>query len=196
MSTKDHNFVPDLCKKLVKDLGLRSYRFDLRFDKDEFEPDHRYKFSGYNDDIDDLECVIRFLRAEGFAPFCLFGHSRGANDVLLYASTRTLQSRAAEKLLGDDHHHRIQSVASIVELANELQEDDDEKKSSFCTSDSSDAHLLDAEKLLVIAAAPRFDMPRMLTTLFTPDKIDSLEGNDSFPWESQRCVLKCLFYVA
>jgi predicted alpha/beta-fold hydrolase len=86
MSSKDHNFVPDISKKIIQDFGIRSYRYNSRFDRSEFEPDHRYKFSGYNDDIDDLKCVISQLKNDGYTPFCLFGHSRGANDVLLYAS--------------------------------------------------------------------------------------------------------------
>jgi hypothetical protein len=173
MSNRDHNFVPDLCKKLVKEHGLRSYRFDLRFDKDEFEPEHRYKFSGYSDDIDDLECVIRTLRMEGYTPFCLFGHSRGANDVLLYASTRHIQ---ADKAAGEhDHHHRVQSATSVADISTELQE-----------ISNSDSHLLDPSILSVVVAAPRFNMPNMLTTLFAPEKIALLEQQESFPWESQR----------
>ena len=46
MSNRNHNFVPELAAKLVKDHGIRSYRFDFRLGKTEAEPDHRYKFSG------------------------------------------------------------------------------------------------------------------------------------------------------
>ena len=65
-SNRNHNFVPELCTKLVKDHGIRSYRFDFRVGPTEAEPDHRYKFSGYNDDLNDLECVVQSLVQAGF----------------------------------------------------------------------------------------------------------------------------------
>jgi alpha-beta hydrolase superfamily lysophospholipase len=85
LSDMKHNFTDDLTTKLCNELGLRSYRFNFRFDKSEFEPEHRYKFSGYEDDVDDLKAVVAALKMDGYTPWCLFGHSRGANDMLLYA---------------------------------------------------------------------------------------------------------------
>jgi alpha-beta hydrolase superfamily lysophospholipase len=85
LSDMRHNFTDDLTNKLSNELGLRSYRFNFRFDASEFEPNHRYKFSGYEDDVDDLKAVVAALKMDGYTPWCLFGHSRGANDVLIYA---------------------------------------------------------------------------------------------------------------
>ncbi|KAJ1419351.1 Alpha/Beta hydrolase protein [Ochromonadaceae sp. CCMP2298] len=85
LSDMRHNFTDDLTNKLSNELGLRSYRFNFRFDASEFEPNHRYKFSGYEDDVDDLMAVVAALKMDGYTPWCLFGHSRGANDVLIYA---------------------------------------------------------------------------------------------------------------
>ena len=129
-SNRNHNFVPELCTKLVKDHGIASYRFDFRVGSTAAEPDHRYKFSGYNDDLNDLDCVIRNLVQTGFTicgiiythlrphthlsiempsnnslttlvhPTGIFGHSRGANDALLYASSRLLQDGISG---GDDN---------------------------------------------------------------------------------------------
>lgn len=98
-SNRNHNFVPELCTKLVKDHGIRSYRFDFRVGPTEAEPDHRYKFSGYNDDLNDLECVVQSLVQAGFQICGIFGHSRGANDALLYASSRLIKDRT---IVGDD----------------------------------------------------------------------------------------------
>lgn len=76
MSYADHNYVPDLANKLAKDFGIRSYRFDFRFGQCDFEPTHRYKFSGYADDVDDLDIVIKVLSSEGYQVWGLVGHSR------------------------------------------------------------------------------------------------------------------------
>jgi len=98
-SNRNHNFVPELCTKLVKDHGIRSYRFDFRVGPTAAEPDHRYKFSGYNDDLSDLECVVQSLVQAGFQICGIFGHSRGANDALLYASSHLTKDGT---IVGDD----------------------------------------------------------------------------------------------
>lgn len=151
LSDRNHNFVPDLCLKVVKDIGCATFRYDSRFGPSEEEPEHRYKFSGYADDVDDLKCVILSLQNEGFEVFCLVGHSRGANDVMLLAAE---------------------------ESANIIHAKDD----SFIRP-----HLFDVHKFALVAAAPRFHMPRMLYTLFAEDQIAQL-GTDvaSFPWVTQR----------
>ena len=100
-SNRNHNFVPELCTKLVKDHGISSYRFDFRVGPTTAEPDHRYKFSGYNDDVNDLECVIQSLVQTGYTICGIFGHSRGANDALLYASSRLIQGDGNS--VGDDN---------------------------------------------------------------------------------------------
>lgn len=146
MSSANHNFVPDLAQRLAKEQGIRTYRFDFRFDRNEFEPGHRYKFSGYEDDVDDLKSVVSALTLDGFQVWGLVGHSRGSNDALIFSS-RYLKPENDE-------------------LAKTLG--------------------LDANKFCVIACAPRFAMPRMLTTLFAGEQIAEIESNGVAKWESQR----------
>ena len=96
LSDRNHNFVPELCAKIVKEIGCATYRYDSRFGPSEEEPEHRYKFSGYADDVDDLKHVIFGLQLAGFEIFCLVGHSRGANDIMLLAaeeSTNIIQAK-------------------------------------------------------------------------------------------------------
>jgi predicted alpha/beta-fold hydrolase len=146
LSDRNHNFVPDLSTKLVKELGVSTYRFDSRFSACEEEPEHRYSFSGYSSDVDDLRCVVKALATEGFDVFCLIGHSRGANDILLFAAEQ---------------------------CANSIYPD-------------AAPQLLDPSKLVLVTAAPRFNMPRMLTTLFSAEKIALIESEGKAPWETQR----------
>lgn len=155
MSNRNHNFVPELCNKLIKEHGIRSFRYDSRFDKSDHEPDHRYKFSGYADDLDDLECVVRHLKKNDFIPFCLFGHSRGANGALLYASSRLLKDQHSNNTHTDEEH-----VA-----------------------------LLDPTKFCCVVAAPRFNMPMMLTSLFSQEQIDLLHEEGQFQWPNEKVEL-------
>lgn len=84
LSNRDHNFAPALAEALSKATGSAVYRFDCRFSPEpEKEPEYRYRFSGFLDDVDDLLVVLRHLKADGYAPWCLVGHSRGANVALL-----------------------------------------------------------------------------------------------------------------
>jgi pimeloyl-ACP methyl ester carboxylesterase len=87
LSHRDHNFAPALAEALHKATGHAVYRFDFRFHADEREPEFRYRFSGFADDCDDLLVVLRALKADGLRPWCLVGHSRGANGVLLAAAS-------------------------------------------------------------------------------------------------------------
>jgi len=87
LSHRDHNFAPALEEALHKATGHAVYRFDFRFHADEREPEFKYRFSGFADDCDDLLVVLRALKADGLRPWCLVGHSRGANGVLLAAAS-------------------------------------------------------------------------------------------------------------
>ena len=156
LSSANHNFTDELTQKLSNELGLRSYRFNFRFDKSEAEPDHRYKFSGYDDDVSDLEAVVKSLRADGYSPWCFFGHSRGSNDVLLYATKHTSE----EFLNADDECKR--------------------------ESPSDPAYRFDANKIALVVTAPRFDMARMSTTIFTPEQLAAVEETGSCVWPTQR----------
>lgn len=155
LSSANHNFTDELTQKLSNELGLRSYRFNFRFDKSEAEPDHRYKFSGYDDDVSDLEAVVKSLRADGYSPWCFFGHSRGSNDVLLYATKHT------------------------TEESNNSDEE--------CKNDSFDpAYHFGANKIALVVTAPRFEMARMSTTIFTPEQLSAVQETGSCVWPTQR----------
>lgn len=156
LSSANHNFTDELTQKLSNELGLRSFRFNFRFDKSEAEPDHRYKFSGYDDDVSDLEAVVKTLRADGYSPWCFFGHSRGSNDVLLYATKHT---------------------------SEEAMNPDDECKSDSATDP---AHRFEANKIALVVTAPRFDMARMSTTIFTPEQLATVQETGSCVWPTQR----------
>ena len=182
----------------------------------------RYKFSGYEDDIDDLKTVIRQLRKDGFTPFCLFGHSRGANDVLIYSSlfakneidsvegrseigecdteleyrekgdsresaagllqrsvtptsiTTTSSSTLLEELSAKTESLTLEK-AGVILSEKEVEKEVVILKPSEVELDD-DFHLLDARKLMIVVAAPRFNMPKMLTTLFSEEQIQLLSG--------------------
>ena len=153
LSCWNHNFTSDLAHKLSKDLGLRSYRYDGRFDSNEFEPTHRYKFSGFSDDIDDMECVVSSLKRDGFNIWCLLGHSRGANDVLLYS-------------------YKFCKPSTSAHLA--------EEQTVFQGSE------LDSDKIAIVAIAPRFDMTKMPSALFSPEQLEQVERIGKSTWHSQR----------
>jgi hypothetical protein len=60
-------------------------------------------------------------------------------------------------------------------------------KESAMSSLSDTCHYIDADKLMVIVAAPRYNMPKMLTTLFSTEQIALLEDENlgsKFPWSS------------
>ena len=207
--------------------------------------------------MDDLKTVITQLRKDGFTPFCLFGHSRGANDVLIYSSKfckngaigKDSNEEGADSVLlnqngdnneikkGENEEMKINlklpktteemklektenkneiktptsitttsSSALLSELNNDmnnklnfdkvaiiLSEKEIEKEIVILKENQSDdqndesLHELDAEKLLIVVAAPRFDMPKMLTTLFSEEQISKLslsEVENKFEWQS------------
>jgi pimeloyl-ACP methyl ester carboxylesterase len=169
-SNKDHNFVPDLAAKLCKDHGIRSFRFDFRVDKSEEEPEHRYRFSGYKDDLDDMEVAVAQLQRSGYTPFCLFGHSRGANDALLYASTRLARGADGNANAVPDNVFARLGALSVSDAPS-------------CASPPSPADiLLNPAQLCLVCAAPRFNMPNMLPTLFAAEKVALLATEGQFVW--------------
>jgi hypothetical protein len=185
-----------------------------------------------------LKTVITQLRKDGFSPFCLFGHSRGANDVLIYSSKFTTASKSIESCesttsivdevenKGDSRESAVKTgfrpmtpttiatissssqLSEVTEKINtfsfekgdiisqtEVEKEVEILKESATLSDTS--HLLDAEKLMIVVAAPRFNMPTMLTTLFTSEQIALLEDENlgsKFPWSSgekgEKCCMK------
>ena len=207
-----------------------------------------------------MKTVITQLRKDGFTPFCLFGHSRGANDVLIYSS-RFCKNRSS---YGSKNEEIENGVENDLKMNNDENEKDDDEKmkinmnlklpktteeqqlekneneneiktpTSITTNPSSvllsdfnsdieklslakvaiilndqevekevvilkesklenengngneeNLHILDDEKLLIVVAAPRFNMPKMLTTLFTAEQIEKLETDEKkFEWQS------------
>ena len=180
ISEYNHNFTSDLANKLAKDHGIMSYRFNLRFDSTEKEPDHRYRFCGFDDDIDDMMCVVRALKSAGYEPWGLIGHSRGANDALIYAS-RYHSSIYSSKNIGKKSSD---SIATLVAMMDNLNGDSGGVHSNV-NEDTDDA-VIDVSKLVVVSIAPRFDMKRMPECIFSPDQLNELEASGKFIWNTQR----------
>ena len=252
-----------------------------------------------------MKSVINKLKSDGFTPFCLFGHSRGANDVLLYSSkfsnsATTSSEMKTKKIINDSRESKIDNIENDMikldikmkmneiesQMENELKieinknenflklpknlqeisnEKEKEKENLISTTprtittlssssllsdlnndfsndidvnmnyqnmklndniayveiekenknvlifnekleisgnilslevekevekeveigeDSRSDYLLDSDKLMIVVAAPRFNMPKMLTTLFSQDQIDLLGIDGKFEWSS------------
>jgi pimeloyl-ACP methyl ester carboxylesterase len=175
LSDARHNFTDELTTKLALELGLISYRFNFRLDQSKYEPNHRYRYSGYIDDIEDLKDVIVSLKNDGYLPWCLFGHSRGANDVLLYSSRYCCNSSSTINNL----------MNSNIKSANDSNGD-----ISSSSSISSYDYLLDENKIVIIVAAPRYDMKKMSSTIFSIEQLDEINFNGHCEWNTARGVLK------
>ena len=61
--------------------------------------------------------------------------------------------------------------------------------------DSRNDYFLDSEKLIIVVAAPRFNMPKMLTTLFSQDQIELLGSDGQFEWNSNEKGNYYFFYL-
>lgn len=170
LSSGNHNFTDELTQKLSNELSMRSYRFNFRFDKSEAEPDHRYKYSGYEDDISDLEAVVASLRADGYMPWCFFGHSRGSNDVLMYAARHTKARCNTPELAGEskatDATAEMLSASAMLEFEN--------------------------LGLVVVVTAPRFDMSKMSATIFSEEQVRAAQEVGAAVWPTQRGDLQLL----
>jgi pimeloyl-ACP methyl ester carboxylesterase len=218
LSSARHNFTDELSQKLAKEFGFRSYRFDFRFDKTDCEPDHRYRYSGYEDDVHDLEAVIAQLRTDGYTPWCLLGHSRGSNDVLLYAAKHCHDSLSSGLVCSntiDSINTAYSSCASLEHLTlldqdqaqvqAQAQDEAGESKSSnesntgaatppalTSTSTSSTSnpahahHKIACDALVLVVAAPRFDMKCMAPTIFSAEQLAAAESAGRCAWPTQR----------
>lgn len=169
LSSANHNFTDELTQKLSNELGLRSYRFNFRFDKSEAEPEHRYRYSGYDDDVDDLEAVVATLRADGYTPWCFLGHSRGSNDVLLYAAKHTI------------------GASSLDDVAAECKSEIDS-----LPMESSLALQFQPGSIAVVVTAPRFDMTCMSKTIFSAEQLEAALTTGTAAWPTQRGDLHLL----
>eukprot|EP01038_Epipyxis_sp_PR26KG_P017720 gene17720-24691_t len=205
LSSYDHNFTNDLTQKLAIDYGIRSFRYNSRFGASEAEPNHRYRFSGYEDDLDDIRVLIKSLKQLGFTPWCLFGHSRGANDALLYAAKYSnVDNSNADNELFDNMNLKetnnektsFSMTPSVEELALQIENSTifkiNSSKEIISTNtnnvvavDNEYHHFLDSSKLTIVCAAPRFDMKKMSTTLFTTDQLEQISREGSCMWHTQ-----------
>ena len=80
------------------------------------------------------------------------------------------------------------SLAKVAVILNEQEAEKEVvilKESKLENENEENLHILDVEKLLIVVAAPRFNMPKMLTTLFTAEQIEKLETDEKkFEWQS------------
>ena len=264
------------------------------------------------------------MKSDGFTPFCLFGHSRGANDVLLYASkfsnSASNDESNSKKIINDSRESKIDTIENkiindieleindnknslkigmnnenIIKLPKNLQEIENEKEvelrqnqknlisttprtitSLSSSSLLSDLNLndnieinanmrssldlselfvsnmnnndsdnnnndndndnneecnkiltqkqidinmkkeirneikiegdkevdsrvnynLDSDKLMIVVAAPRYNMPKMLSTLFTLEQIAQLDTDGKFEWSSSEKGMKILYTMS
>ena len=271
-----------------------------------------------------MKSVINKLKSDGFTPFCLFGHSRGANDVLLYASkfsnSASNDESNSKKIINDSRESKIDTIENkiindieleindnknslkigmnnenIIKLPKNLQEIENEKEvelrqnqknlisttprtitSLSSSSLLSDLNLndnieinanmrssldlnelfvsnmnnnesdnnnndndndnneecnkiltqkqidinmkkeirneikiegdkdvdsrvnynLDSDKLMIVVAAPRYNMPKMLSTLFTLEQIAQLDTDGKFEWSSSEKGMKILYTMS
>lgn len=173
LSNKDHNFTPDLTEALVAATGHTVLRFDFRFAPSELEPSFRYRFCGFEDDLDDLLVVLRKLRADRYLPYALVGHSRGANDVLMLPG----RPEAAGVLygVGADTSASAAGDAAAAGVA----------AAGAAASDAAATPPL-PWPLAVVALSARYYMPAMFTRLFADDIRAAVEATGSAVWPSKR----------
>jgi alpha/beta superfamily hydrolase len=65
------------------DTDARTARFDFTGCG---ESDGEFSYSGYKREVEDLRCVVQWLRADGWQVVCICGHSKAAAAVLTYAA--------------------------------------------------------------------------------------------------------------
>lgn len=87
-SHKDHNFAPALARALSVRANLNVIRFNFRSaSPSPHEPQHRFRISGADDEVDDVRAVLAALAARAMHAVALVGHSRGA-AVALYSAAQ------------------------------------------------------------------------------------------------------------
>ncbi|RYG44732.1 alpha/beta fold hydrolase, partial [archaeon] len=138
-------------------------------------PRFRYRFSGFEDDVDDLHEVLHALRTAGHVPWLLLGHSRGANDVLMYAGRHAADfhrqparaasapaciSPAVHAGCGADRKACVDHPVSVPVVDS-------------CAHASTGS---DTPALAVVALAARCYMPAMFTRIFPPDVVAQVEA--------------------
>ncbi|KAD6795202.1 hypothetical protein E3N88_06098 [Mikania micrantha] len=106
--------VVELCYALQLQ-GVSAFRFDFSGNG---ESEGEFEFGNYHKEVDDLHAVIRYFTASHRVVSAIVGHSKGANDVILYASlhhnvkkvislsSRYKMDRGIEEILGKDYLER------------------------------------------------------------------------------------------
>ncbi|KAM0969822.1 hypothetical protein FF1_018032 [Malus domestica] len=82
-STKESSVMVNLAVALENE-GIGSFRFDFAGNG---ESEGTFQYGNYRREADDLHSVVEYLSREKRAPSAILGHSKGGDDVLLYAST-------------------------------------------------------------------------------------------------------------
>eukprot|EP01090_Pellita_catalonica_P000477 TRINITY_DN10332_c0_g1_i1.p1 TRINITY_DN10332_c0_g1~~TRINITY_DN10332_c0_g1_i1.p1 ORF type:complete len:284 (+),score=34.85 TRINITY_DN10332_c0_g1_i1:112-963(+) len=80
---KNGLFIPSLAQYLVNKIKCSVIRFDCATGTG--QSDCEFNYAGYDDDVMDLRAVIQALPSN-LKPYIIIGHSKGANEVLMYAS--------------------------------------------------------------------------------------------------------------
>ncbi|KAL6220986.1 hypothetical protein ACLB2K_008739 [Fragaria x ananassa] len=120
-ASKDHFIIENLAVALEKE-GISSFRFDFAGNG---ESEGTFQFGHMRREADDLHAVIQHFSGSNHVVSAIFGHSKGAGDVLLYASKYhdipTVVEASAhydpkkgiEKLLGKDFMEKIKKDGFI-----------------------------------------------------------------------------------
>ncbi|XP_068333752.1 putative uncharacterized protein YDL057W isoform X2 [Pyrus communis] len=82
-STKESSVMVNLAVALENE-GISSFRFDFAGNGDS---EGTFQYGNYRREADDLHSVVEYFSREKRAPSSILGHSKGGDDVLLYAST-------------------------------------------------------------------------------------------------------------
>jgi len=78
MATKDLLFLPSLSEKLP----YNNLRFDFEGNG---QSTGKFSIGGFKSEVDQIKTVVDWARNSGYIPLALIGHSKGANEVLMYS---------------------------------------------------------------------------------------------------------------
>lgn len=90
LSHKDQSYHKLLATKLAEEMDMDTFRYDLRDQGGESisSSEDNWGMANFDDDVDDLEIVLDYLRARGYFINTLVAHSRGAIFAAYYLCTR------------------------------------------------------------------------------------------------------------
>ena len=81
IANRNHTFAPALAQAIAARANVHVLRFDFRGpqrEADPVEPAHRFRVSGFADDVDDVRAAVAALAERDLEPCAVIGHSRGA----------------------------------------------------------------------------------------------------------------------